>query len=115
MDEDQTEDFFLSITEYDDSREKELHVSMQNLGFYVDNYDRLVVTCELSRLRIIKDTWPSLNIVAFNHNNKIRESRRIGSFNPSDKISNKFSECTFCDTKPQNIGKLKVFWKDNIV
>ena len=58
MDEDQTEQFFLSIVEYDKSDEAKYKVRLENLQFYVDEDEDLHISCDLRRKH--KKATPSL-------------------------------------------------------
>lgn len=110
MNEEETDDFFLSITEYDKSKENEFGVSMKGLGFYVDQYNRLNITCEISKNKKTKNKYPSLNYGIFDFKDRGKETGQIGYFEDKE-IGSKIETGIVCDNKPNIIGKIKLFWK----
>ena len=109
MNEDETDDFFLSITQYDNCKEKEFGVSMKGLGFYVDQYNRLNITCEITKSKKLDYQFPSLNWGIFDTKNRGKKSGLIGLFEPKE-IGSKIETCTVYDIKPNIIGRIKIFW-----
>lgn len=110
MSEDETDEFFLSITEYDNSKEKLLGVSMSNLGFSVEFGVTLSITCEIKHIKETEIRWPSLHYGIFNHKGRAKETGQIGYFTNSE-LGSKVVNTKIWDIKPQNIGRIKLFWK----
>lgn len=49
MTEDEKEQYILSLVEYDNSKEKHLHVKLENLCFEVNDDDEITIQCEIRR------------------------------------------------------------------
>lgn len=109
MDEDETDSFFKSITEYDHTNELKYNVNSSNPGFFIDIYNRLNLSCEIIKTKRIKDHYPSLHLIAYDLKGRIREDRQVGYFK-DDEVGSKDEISALCDIKPQKIGKLKLKW-----
>lgn len=108
MDEDSLDEFFLSRTEYDNSYDDILGVEIANIGFSLDYFENLVLTCEIRRTKKI-DRWLSLKYGVFNLKGRGKETGQIGYF-PNKEIGTKIESVTFRDIKPGNIGRIKLYW-----
>lgn len=108
MNEEQTNNYFLSITEYDDWGEKIFKVKMMNLGYYIDKYGQLTISCEICRTDII-DRWTFLCVAIYDSKNRIREKQYVDSLHGN--IISKPCMCSCTEIKPSQIGKIKLFWE----
>jgi hypothetical protein len=103
----QTDDFFLSITEYDNSREEIVKSKIKNLGFYIDTYGQLTIAFEIHRTES-SDSWVALDYAIYDERGKIRETGQAGCLH--DGFNSKpFTHAIF-EIKPSKIAKIKLFW-----
>lgn len=106
MDEDQTDDFFQSITEYAKSSEAQFKVKLENLFYIVEDSD-LKFSLEITHT-FRSDKWVTLNYTIFNLKGKIISNSQVGlvkkdSINPMPVFAYTF-------TKASNIGKIRFYW-----
>lgn len=107
MNDDQTDEFFLSITEYDNSREKIVKATIKNLGFYIDTFGQLTIAFEIHRTEK-SDTWIGLDYAIYDERGKIRETGQAGCLHDSFNLK-PFTHAIF-EIKPSKIAKIKLFW-----
>jgi hypothetical protein len=107
MNDDQTNDFFLSITEYDNWGEVILKVKMKNLGYYINSNGLLTISCEIYRTDI-SDRWANLFVAIYDSKNRIRE-KNIVDYLSGDMIS-KPCMCSCTEIELSKIAKIKLFW-----
>lgn len=107
MNDDQTHEFFLSITEYDNSRENIVKATIENLGFYIDTFGQLTIAFEIHRIEK-SDKWIGLDYAIYDEKGRIRETGQAGCIH-DDVNSKPFTHAIF-EIKPTKIGKIKLFW-----
>lgn len=108
MNDDQTNDFFLSITEYDNWGEVILRVKLRNLGYYINSFGRLTISCEIHRTDI-SDRWANLFFAIYDSKNRIKEKGLIDCL-----YGDMFSKpciCSCTEIKPSQIAKIKLYWE----
>ncbi|MBD5340903.1 MAG: hypothetical protein HDR94_04940 [Bacteroides sp.] len=109
MDEDKTDAFFKSITEYDHTNELKYNVNSSNPGFFIDIFDQLNLSCEIIKTKRVKDHCPSLHLIAYDLKGRIRQDCQVGYFK-DDEVGSKEVISTLYGIKPHKIGKLKLKW-----
>lgn len=107
LNDDQTDDFFLSITEYDDSREEIVKSTIKNLGFYINTFGQLTIAFEIYRTEK-SDSWIALEYAIYDEKGKIRETGQAGCLHNGFN-SKPFTHAIF-EIKPSKIAKIKLFW-----
>lgn len=111
MDEDETDEFFKSITEYDKDSEKGKNVVVGNIAFYIDIVDRCCMSCEMTLNKKLKAyTAISLHLIVYDSKGRIRDDVQVGYFGDKE-IGTKPAIATICGLKPASIGALKLYWK----
>lgn len=107
MDEDETDDFFQNLTEYDKSSEKKFKVKLENLYYTVED-SNLSFSLEISH-SIRDDRYITLNYAIYNLKGKIIKTGYISSAHKETVNPNPCSEDTY--KKASNIGKIRFYWQ----
>lgn len=108
MSDDETNNFFLSRTEYDSWGEAILKVRISNLGYYINSDGNLTISCEIFRTDL-SDRWANLFVAIYDSKNMIRE-KSIVDYLHGDMFS-KPCLCSCTEIKPSQILKIKLFWE----
>lgn len=112
MDEEETEQFFLSIVEYDKSEESKYKVTMENLQFFVDEDEDLHISCEIRR-RYRKEYSVNLLYALYDLKGRLRYAPTdvcVGFTSPSDSSLKPIS-VYFSEMKAGEIGKIRLYWQ----
>lgn len=107
MDEDETDDFFQAITEYDKSSESKFKVKLENLYYYVDD-SNLCFSLEI-RHNFKDNSNPVLRYAIYNVKGKIILSYFVAYTSKQMANPKPCTECTW--KKASNISKIRFFWE----
>lgn len=106
MNEDETDEFFQRITEYDKSTEAQFQVKLENLYYFVED-DKLCFSCEMKR-KFRREKSITLNVALYNAKGKVVTSSWV-SYVDQD-TPNPKPVVKMTDKKASNIGKVRIYW-----
>lgn len=114
MNDDETEEFLMSILEYDEEGANKYKVSIENLHFIVDDDEDIFISCEL-RKKYRKEYCVNLLFALYDSKGRLRYSsdhhdKCVGYLDSNDR-GTKPVTCYFTEVKASDIGKIKLYWK----
>lgn len=112
MTDDEKEEYLFSILEYDNSRESQLHVKLENLSFEVNEDEEIEITCEFQRISKIPGTgFAWLHCALYDLRGRMKYTDSIGC------IENKYPKLKPIWNKwykplASQVSKIRLYWDD---
>lgn len=111
MTEDEKEEYLFSLMEYDNSKESQLHVKLENLSFEVNEDEEIEITCEYMRIGKIPDKYAWLHYALYDLRGRMKNTGVLGSM--TNEESNPKPDYLLV-RKPlaSQISKIRLYWED---
>lgn len=112
MTEDEKEEYLFSLLEYDNSKESQFHVKLENLSFEVNEDEEIEITCEFQRIGMIPGTgnvW--LHYALYDVRGRMKYTSSIGYIDNKDPQIKPIWDKWYKPLAPQ-ISKIRLYWDD---
>lgn len=112
MTEDEKEEYLFSLIEYDNSKESQLHVKLENLSFEVNEDEEIEITCEFQRISKIPGTgFAWLHCALYDLRGRMKYSNSIGCIENKDPKLKPIWDKWYKPLASQ-ISKIRLYWDD---
>lgn len=112
MTEDEKEEYLFSLMEYDNSKESQLHVKLENLSFEVNEDEEIEITCEFQRISKIPGTgFAWLHCALYDLRGRMKYSNSIGCIENKDPKLKPIWDKWYKPLASQ-ISKIRLYWDD---
>lgn len=110
MTDDEKEQYIFSLLEYDNSKENQLHVKLENLSFEVNEDDEIEIMCEFQRTSMIPGTgFAWLHCALYDSRGRMKYTNSIGCIENKDPKIKPIWDKWYKPLASQ-ISKIRLYW-----
>lgn len=112
MTDDEKEDYIISLLDYDNSRESQNNVKLENISFEVNDEEEITMYCEFRRTGIMSDvTSVWLRYALYDLRGRMKDTGLVNGMDGTESNPKPVSKMWWNLKAPQ-ISRIRLFWED---